>query len=96
MLNRRDILKSIAITGAAATFGGPLLSRPRRKIQTMRRNPPRQVSSRPTAGLALLTARVNDVVGTYTLRGYLVKVSRADGPPPGVWMKPAFSFYSFS
>lgn len=34
-------------------------------------------------------APYNDVIGTYTLRGYLVKVSRADdGPPKGVWLKP--------
>ncbi|CDX04470.1 secreted protein [Desulfitobacterium sp. LBE] len=33
-------------------------------------------------------APFNDVVGTYTLRGYLVKVSKADGPPKGVWLKP--------
>lgn len=30
----------------------------------------------------------NDVVGTYTLRGFQVKVSRADGPPEGIWQKP--------
>ncbi len=30
----------------------------------------------------------NDVVGTYTLRGYQVKVSKADGPPEGVWLEP--------
>ncbi|SDE38507.1 molybdopterin-containing oxidoreductase family protein [Sporomusa acidovorans] len=33
-------------------------------------------------------APFNDVVGTYTLRGYLVKISKADGPPKGVWLKP--------
>jgi anaerobic selenocysteine-containing dehydrogenase len=33
-------------------------------------------------------APFNDVVGTYTLRGFLVKVSKADGPPEGIWMKP--------
>lgn len=33
-------------------------------------------------------APFNDVVGTYTLRGYLVRVSKADGPPKGVWLKP--------
>lgn len=33
-------------------------------------------------------APYNDVAGTYTLRGYLVKVSKADGPPKGVWLKP--------
>lgn len=30
----------------------------------------------------------NDVVGTVTLRGFQVKVSKADGPPKGVWYKP--------
>jgi len=30
----------------------------------------------------------NDVCGTYTLRGYQVKISKAGGPPPGVWYKP--------
>lgn len=34
------------------------------------------------------TAPYNDVVGTYTLRGFQVKISRADGPPEGVWTKP--------
>jgi len=34
------------------------------------------------------TAPFNDVVGTYTLRGYLVKISKADGPPAGIWQKP--------
>jgi anaerobic selenocysteine-containing dehydrogenase len=34
------------------------------------------------------TPPYNDVVGTYTLRGFLVKVSKADGPPEGVWTKP--------
>ena len=33
-------------------------------------------------------APFNDVVGTYTLRGYLVKVYKADGAPAGVWTKP--------
>ncbi|MCI8595013.1 MAG: molybdopterin-dependent oxidoreductase [Oscillospiraceae bacterium] len=33
-------------------------------------------------------APYNDVVGTYTLRGYQVKVSKADGPPEGVWLEP--------
>jgi anaerobic selenocysteine-containing dehydrogenase len=33
-------------------------------------------------------APFNDVIGTYTLRGYLVKVSKAAGPPKGVWLKP--------
>ena len=30
----------------------------------------------------------NDVMGTYTLRAYLVKISRADSPPEGIWLKP--------
>jgi hypothetical protein len=30
----------------------------------------------------------NDVLGTYTLRGFQVKVSKADGPPKGIWQKP--------
>lgn len=34
------------------------------------------------------TAPYNDVVGTYTLRGFQVKISKADGPPEGVWTKP--------
>lgn len=38
--------------------------------------------------LAKNDAPYNDVVGTYTLRGFLVKVSKADGPPEGVWLKP--------
>ncbi|QOX62002.1 molybdopterin-dependent oxidoreductase [Anoxybacterium hadale] len=33
-------------------------------------------------------APFNDVVGTYTLRAFLVKVSRADAPPEGVFTKP--------
>jgi anaerobic selenocysteine-containing dehydrogenase len=33
-------------------------------------------------------APFNDVVGTYTLRGFQVKVSKADGPPKGIWQKP--------
>jgi anaerobic selenocysteine-containing dehydrogenase len=33
-------------------------------------------------------APFNDIAGTYTLRGYLVKVSKADGPPKGIWQKP--------
>jgi anaerobic selenocysteine-containing dehydrogenase len=32
-------------------------------------------------------APFNDVVGTYTLRGYQVRVSKADGPPKGIWLK---------
>ncbi|MCC8142391.1 MAG: molybdopterin-dependent oxidoreductase [Lachnospiraceae bacterium] len=34
------------------------------------------------------SAPYNDVVGTYTLRAFLVSVSKADGPPEGVWTKP--------
>lgn len=30
----------------------------------------------------------NDVVGTYTLRGFQVKVSKAAGPPKGIWQNP--------
>ena len=30
----------------------------------------------------------NDVMGTYTLRAYLVKISKADSPPEGIWLKP--------
>lgn len=33
-------------------------------------------------------APFNDVFGTYTLRGFLVRVSKADGPPQGIWHKP--------
>lgn len=33
-------------------------------------------------------APFNDVVGTYTLRSFLVRVSKADGPPAGIWQKP--------
>lgn len=33
-------------------------------------------------------APFNDVVGTYTLRGFQVKVTKADGPPEGIWTKP--------
>lgn len=34
-------------------------------------------------------APFNDVVGTYTLRGFLVKVSKkTDGAPKGIWTKP--------
>jgi len=33
-------------------------------------------------------APYNDVVGTYTLRGFQVKVYKAEGPPEGVWQKP--------
>ena len=34
------------------------------------------------------TPPFNDVVGTYTLRGYQVKIYKADGAPEGVWTKP--------
>jgi anaerobic selenocysteine-containing dehydrogenase len=34
------------------------------------------------------TGPFNDVCGTYTLRGYLVRVKKADGPPEGIWQKP--------
>ncbi len=33
-------------------------------------------------------APFNDVVGTYTLRSFLVKVSKAEGPPDGIWQNP--------
>ena len=33
-------------------------------------------------------APFNDVVGTYTLRGYLVRLRKAEGPPAGVWTRP--------
>ena len=33
-------------------------------------------------------APFNDVVGTYTLRAYLVKVYKAEGAPEGVWTRP--------
>ena len=33
-------------------------------------------------------APFNDVVGTYTLRAFLVKVYKAEGAPEGVWLKP--------
>jgi anaerobic selenocysteine-containing dehydrogenase len=38
--------------------------------------------------LTKASAPFNDVVGTYTLRAFLVRISRADGPPEGVWTKP--------
>lgn len=38
--------------------------------------------------LSKCTAPFNDVVGTYTLRGYQVKISKAPGAPKGVWTKP--------
>ncbi len=31
---------------------------------------------------------LNGPVGTYTLRGYQVKISKAPGAPEGVWLKP--------
>jgi anaerobic selenocysteine-containing dehydrogenase len=34
------------------------------------------------------TAPFNDVAGTYTLRAFLVRVSKADGPPEGIWTQP--------
>ena len=30
----------------------------------------------------------NEMIGTVTLRGFQVKVSKADGPPKGIWYKP--------
>ena len=38
--------------------------------------------------LTSASAPYNDVVGTYTLRGFQVKVYKAEGPPEGVWQKP--------
>jgi predicted molibdopterin-dependent oxidoreductase YjgC len=34
------------------------------------------------------TAPFNDVVGTYTLRAFQVKIEKAPGAPEGVWTKP--------
>jgi anaerobic selenocysteine-containing dehydrogenase len=34
------------------------------------------------------SAPYNDILGTYTLRGFLVKVYKADGAPEGVWTRP--------
>ena len=34
------------------------------------------------------TAPFNDMVGTYTLRGYQVRISKADKGPEGIWTKP--------
>lgn len=34
------------------------------------------------------TAPFNDVVGTYTLRGFQVRISKAEAAPEGVWTKP--------
>lgn len=33
-------------------------------------------------------APFNDMVGTYTLRGFQVQISKADGAPEGIWQKP--------
>lgn len=33
-------------------------------------------------------APFNDVVGTYTLRGIMVRISKAPGAPEGIWQKP--------
>ena len=38
--------------------------------------------------LSRASAPFNDVVGTYTLRGYQVKVFKAEGPPDNIWTKP--------
>jgi anaerobic selenocysteine-containing dehydrogenase len=38
--------------------------------------------------LTKATAPYNDVVGTYTLRAFLVKIYKAEGPPEGVWTSP--------
>jgi len=38
--------------------------------------------------LSKMTAPYNDMFGTYTLRGYQVKISKADGAPKGIWEKP--------
>jgi hypothetical protein len=38
--------------------------------------------------LTKVTAPFNDVVGTYTLRAFQVKIYKADGPPEGVWINP--------
>lgn len=35
------------------------------------------------------TAPFNDVCGTYTLRGFQVRISKADGPPVGIWQEPS-------
>lgn len=34
------------------------------------------------------TGPYNDMFGTYTLRGYQVKISKADSAPKGIWQKP--------
>ena len=33
-------------------------------------------------------APFNDMVGTYTLRGFQVQISKAPGAPEGIWQKP--------
>ena len=38
--------------------------------------------------LTKATAPFNDVVGTYTLRAFQVKVYKAEGAPEGVWLDP--------
>ena len=38
--------------------------------------------------LTKATAPFNDVVGTYTLRAFQVRVSPAEGAPAGVWLDP--------
>jgi len=38
--------------------------------------------------LARSQGSYNGVFGTYALRGYLVKISRAEGPPEVVWVEP--------
>ena len=38
--------------------------------------------------LSKMTAPYNDIFGTYTLRGYQVKISKADSAPKGIWEKP--------
>ncbi|MGE4466088.1 molybdopterin-containing oxidoreductase family protein [Sphaerochaeta sp.] len=38
--------------------------------------------------LSKQTAPFNDICGTYTLRGYQVKISKASGAPKGIWQKP--------
>jgi len=38
--------------------------------------------------LSKMDGRQNDICGTYTLRGYQVKVYKAEGAPKGIWEKP--------
>jgi anaerobic selenocysteine-containing dehydrogenase len=38
--------------------------------------------------LSKYTGPYNDMFGTYTLRGYQVKISKADSAPKGIWQKP--------